>query len=167
MMRLINILLGTVVILGFSQCGSSQKLTENAPFQLGEVKSEPWTAGDNKEATGENIYIPVPEENGATLDSLYYKNQAVKLERIKKDDYLVYIGRFPFFNTPPDMIMHADPKKEFGNKPPKTNAKNPFELSENEAVVSYTVDGKTNYYKIEGISPSTPIHYRDIPTLKN
>ncbi|QLE01171.1 hypothetical protein HX109_06185 [Galbibacter sp. BG1] len=167
MIRLLNILFGTVVILGFSQCGASQNISENAPFELGEVKSEPWTAGDNKQANGENVYVPVTAENGATLDSLYYKDQAVKLERIKKDDYLVYIGRLPFFKESQDIIMHADPKKEFGNKPPQLKPKNPFELKENEAVVSYSIDGKINYYKIKGISPSSPIHYRDIPTLKN
>ena len=91
MMRLLNIILGTVIIMGFSQCGSSQKLVDNPPFVLGEVKSEPWTAGANKEANGVNVYLPVENENGAELDSLYYQNKVVKLERIKKDNYLYLI----------------------------------------------------------------------------
>ncbi|MEH6703149.1 MAG: hypothetical protein V7691_00010 [Galbibacter orientalis] len=167
MMRLLNIILGTVIIMGFSQCGSSQKLVDNPPFVLGEVKSEPWTAGVNKEANGVNVYLPVENENGAELDSLYYQNKVVKLERIKKDNYLVYIARYSFNKQSQDIIMHADPKKEFGNKPPQVKAIMPFELEEGEAIVSYTVNGKVNYYKISEIEQSTSIHYREVPPLKN
>ncbi|MCX2681192.1 hypothetical protein OOZ15_14665 [Galbibacter sp. EGI 63066] len=168
MKRIFNTIIGTVIILGFSQCGSSQGLTENPPFELGEVRSEPWTAGAEKEQEGENIFLPVSNGKEIVLDSLFYKGKVVKLEKIQRDNYLVYIGRFSKADTKyDDLIMHADPKEEFGNKPPKLNKKIPFELKEGEAVVSYIEDGKTKYYKVKSMRPATPVHYEKAPTSKN
>ena len=68
-----------------------------------------------------------------------------------KEDKTFLIGHFNNSNREKyDIIIDADRKKEINNKPPET-VKIPFELKENEAVISYKEDGKTKYFKIENI----------------
>ena len=47
-----------------------------------------------------------------------------------------------------DTEMNIDPKQEAKNTPP---TKIPFELGENEAVVSYEYQRETAYYKVENM----------------
>ena len=82
------------------------------------------------------------------LDSIYFKNNSAPLKRVKSTENPLFTGSFTTSTTPNDFILHADPKEEFGNKPPVTASKFPFEIKENEAVVSYFYKDKINYYKI-------------------
>jgi len=82
------------------------------------------------------------------LDSVYFRNQIVHLVREESAENSVFTGSFTTSNLPHDYILHSDPKQEFGNKPPVTVSKLPFEIKENEAVVSYFYKDKLNYYKI-------------------
>ena len=60
----------------------------------------------------------------------------------------------------PDMVMHADSKKEVGNAPPKLNEKIPFELQEDECVLSYLDGDKVKYFKLVGIKEKKPLIYQ-------
>ena len=142
-------------MLGASKCSSSQELVEKPPFKTGDVASEDWVSKEGE--TGTNLFIPITEGKDIILDSVYFRGNIVKLERIKRDSYLVFIGKFP--NAERDIVMHSDPRKEAGNKPPLPKKKLPFELKENEAVVSFTEGEQVKYYKIENIKES--------PTVKN
>lgn len=145
-------------MLSASKCDDSKEFVETPPFKTGEVMSEAWE--DEKNKSGTNLFIPIVEGKEIQLDSAYFRGEIVKLEKIKRDSYLVYIGRFK--NTliaNRDIIMHADPKKEVGNVPPLPKKKMPFELKENEAVISFIVDGEEKYCKLENIKVS--------PTVKN
>lgn len=145
-------------MLGASKCSSSQDLVENPPFKTGEVASEDWVSAEGEKGT--NLFVPITEGKDIMLDSVYFRGNIVKLERIKRDSYLVFIGKFKNnLNTERDIVMHSDPKKEVGNIPPLPKKKLPFELKENEAVVSFTEGEQVKYYKIENIKES--------PTVKN
>src|SRR5690606_17978540 len=152
-----------VVILGFTACGSSQKLVEKLPFTLGELRIEPWTVGEPNTQKGVNIYIPVQDLDPlqGALDSLYYQGKVAKLERMTKDSYQVYIGRF-MDSKASNLILHADPKKEFGNKP-QSRVKPPFAINEDQALLKYTMENQTHYYKLSNFIPSTAIHYNELP----
>ena len=54
-------------------------------------------------------------------------------------------------------ILHKDPKKEFGNKPPIITEKIPFVLNDNEAVITYKVNNKTEYYKVFNVVENSKI----------
>ena len=56
--------------------------------------------------------------------------------------------------------MHADPKEEFGNKPPNISIKIPFELQENEAVISYFIKSKKRFYKLSNIKKQKTLYYQ-------
>ena len=46
--------------------------------------------------------------------------------------------------------MHVDPRKEYGNKVPVLE-NIPFDLKADEAVVVYSKNGETGYYKLQGV----------------
>lgn len=161
-------MVGVIAILGFSQCGSSQKLigAKEAPFRLGEVRSEAWTLANNSLAKGTNLFFPLEDGKQIMLDSVYYQGRATKLKKIKRDSYVVFIG---VFEDPvkPDMIMHEDATREAGNMPPPLRAKIPFELKDDEAVVSFKEGDVVKYLKVTGIMPSTPVEYPKEHLIKN
>ena len=50
-----------------------------------------------------------------------------------------------------DIVMHADGRKEVGNQPPMLQEKLPFEMAENECVISFMKGKKLKYLKVEDI----------------
>lgn len=153
----INILAGVMVISAFSQCANSKKALSQQPdsLELGEVVSEAWSTEGSPE-TGINLFIPVISGRDVYLDSVFYGGRVVKLEKVQRGSYLVYIGRF--VNAPkPDIVMHADPTKEGGNRPPKIRKPIPFELAGDEAVVSYKEGETVKYFKIPHVKEGKPV----------
>ena len=166
MKNLFKILFGGITMLAFAQCGSSQTLETTAPFTLDNPVIEPWTAGEAQEFRGVNLLLPVRSGKDFVLDTVYYGKKKAPLTKIQKDNYLVYKATIDTTNAPYDIVMHADPKEEFGNRPP-VSEKVPFELKGDEAVISYLENGDRKYVKITGLKTSTAIHYRERPKTKN
>lgn len=166
MRYLFKMLFGGIALFAFAHCGSSQTLQSQAPFTLEGSAIEPWTAGDSDQFRGVNLLFPVTSGKEIVLDTVYYGRKKSALIRIQKDDYLVYKATVDTTNTPYDVVMHADPKEEFGNRPP-VREDVPFELMDDEAVISYLEKGRRKYVKISGLKISTPIHYRERPNVKN
>lgn len=137
-MKLLSI---TLLALVFTQC-ASVKLSKKAPFT---VQSASYMAnGDIK------IYYNSAEK--IFFDSIYCKGGKIKAE-LKKDEkgtYIVGVLGNSLANLK-DIQLHSNPKKEYGNTPPKKEKEIPFKLENNEVVVSYKVDSKTNYYKIKNV----------------
>jgi hypothetical protein len=159
----VKILSLMVVIIGFTACGSSQKLVETLPFTIGEMRIEPWSVGESTHPRGVNIYIPVQDlDPEITLDSLYYKGDVAKLESVKRDSYHVFIGRF-MEKRPANLVLHQDPKKEFGNKPTQGKIKPPYNIGKEQALLKYNIKGSAEYYKLSDFKPSVPTHYRELP----
>jgi hypothetical protein len=47
--------------------------------------------------------------------------------------------------------MSSDPAEESKNIPPQKPEKAPFKIADDEAVLVFKEEGKTNYYKLTGI----------------
>lgn len=120
---------------------------------LGEVYCQSWVGGIQGAGSGINIFIPVeaiPEKN-IVMDSVYFRGRSAKLE-MKPQNKTLFIGRFATnFNRPKDIIMSKDGKAEYGNTLPNTPEKMPFELENNECVVSYVDGDKKKYFKISDV----------------
>jgi hypothetical protein len=58
----------------------------------------------------------------------------------------------------PDLIMSADPRDEYGNKPPGIQKKIPFDLNDDEAVLLYSINGQESYHKITGIKQADTVY---------
>ncbi len=162
--QIISILVITLIMVNFSSCSSAQKLQEETPFSIGEVSSQKWVAGVQGGGAGINVFIPISEiEENIEMKGLYYHGKLVELEK-RKDG--LYIGRFKTnINQKVDFIIDEDSKKEYGNKVPEIEekAKIPFELKDNEAILSYMHKGRLKYFKIENIITKQIAAYLSTP----
>ena len=149
MKQLLQILSAGLVLFGLTGCANGKKIQEEAPLSLQQPYYTDWTG----ETSGLSLFIPVEDQQGVQLDSVYFRGRGAVLERSGAEPHL-YVA---YFKIPSeegkstDVIMHIDPKKEYGNKPPQLPKKIPFELQEGEAVVKYSRDGKEKYFRITGI----------------
>ena len=139
-------------------------MQEKSPVALEQVFCQRWVAGVEGGGSGLNIYIPV-KETTTELDSVYFRSQSVKLE-FKKEG-MIYVGRFTSdFNKKKDKVMSDEPNAEFGNEMPEIPKKIPFELNDNECVISY-LDGKsTKYFKVPNVVEKPMIAYPSPPPVK-
>lgn len=161
--HLFNIVFGTIVLFGFSQCGSSQQLVskEKLPFSLGKVVYEKWTVKDS-DVHGVNVHLPITVGD-AQIDSVYFRNSKVKPERVKRGNYLVYIARFK--DSPKDVIMNSDMRSEAANQLSTLPQKMPFELKDNEVLIRFTRNNRSNYFKVDDVTESTSVEYKQLPYM--
>ena len=147
-------LFGILLICSFSNCANGQKVQEDAPVPFQQVYYSTYTGGVKGAGSGLNLYIPVSlfNDSGIALDSVYFRGRRAALQT-KPQNKNLYIAYFKTSGKEkaPDLIMSSDPREEYGNRPPQIIEEIPFELEEDEAMVSFKKDGKTGYYKITGI----------------
>lgn len=157
-----SLLLMLILMTSFSQCSTAQKLQAKAPIEFGEVYAQKWVAGIKEGGSGINVFIPV-NDNSIPLDSIFFRGKKVKME-FKKGDTIFYIGRFKTnANQQDDIILSSDMSEESKNRLPQPKEQIPFELKDDECVVSYRQNNKTLYYKISNIKMKQPLHYPSAP----
>lgn len=156
--------LAMLMLMGtFSQCSTAQKLQNDLPVALGEVYFQQWISGIQDGGSGINLFIPVTTKSDIILDSAYFRTQVKKLE--VKTGTQLYVGRFDSaFNQPKyDIILSSDPKEEYSNQMPSKTINIPFELKDDECVVSYKKEGETLYFKISNITQKATLNYPSAP----
>jgi hypothetical protein len=124
-------------------CGSKKELQKRAPAQFQDVY---YTNSEN----GINLHIPVAviQDKRISLDSVYFRGMRSPLVQDNEQKNLYTAA----FNTADGMkIMSSDPAEESKNTPPQKPEKAPFKIAEDEAVLVFKEEGKTNYYKLTGI----------------
>jgi len=144
-----------LVLISFAQCASNKpfKLQQTAPFAIKQAISQNYLGGrqGNK---GEKITITISDSD-MILDSLFYKNRKLKLQRNAEGDFTCKLS----FSTGKHYTMHENPQEEYGNKAPIVDANFPFKLTGNEAVVSYLKNDITYYYNIGNLAKGKVIIY--------
>ena len=124
------------------------KISKKAPFAID--KAIVIIHNDSAIAKGKllKVQLKEPLATNIELDSVYFNNKIHKITAIgpKRKEFEAFFPDHVFEN---DLILERDPKKEFGNKPPQNKVKIPFELPENQCVISYRYKGKTHYYQFE------------------
>ncbi|MDO9275475.1 MAG: hypothetical protein Q7T92_08010 [Lutibacter sp.] len=147
MKKFIGIGLITLLSITFFGCGTSKIKAQNKhPFKVLEATYTNWL-GDQPDLVGTTLKITINNLE-IQLDSVYFRNHSASLKRVGSLKNSIFTGSFTTSNLPHDYILDSDPKQEFGNKPPVTTSKLPFELKDNEAAVSYFYKDKINFYKI-------------------
>ena len=150
-----------LILMSFTQCSSQKKLQKEPPITFGEVYCQSWVAGVKGGGSGINIIIPTDLKSikNQQLDSVYFRGKSAKLQ-LKEGKIPTYVGRFKTeFNQKLDINMSGNSADEYGNEVPNIPEKIPFELENNECVVSYLVGNKTKYYKIDNVVNKMPISY--------
>ena len=157
--KFIGLIMLMTIMASFSQCSSAKKLQKETPKSIGEVFYQKWVSGVSQGASGLNIFIEVINDD-IKPDSVYFRGKAAKFE-VKPNNKTLYIGRFINESKEvSDMVMHSDAKREYSNKAPNINTNIPFELNDNQCVISFISNNKTKYFKIDNIEERVSI---DIP----
>ncbi|AZJ32982.1 hypothetical protein SAMN05444344_1256 [Tenacibaculum mesophilum] len=144
-MKLIGIL---ILALSFTKC-ASVKMENNHPFKIESASYSHVTGGVKGSYNSTNLIINFTAEKPVDFQKVYFQNRITKAIVEQHNDKQYITARYKTSsNELNDLILHADPKKEFGNTPAEEF---PFELKENEAMVSYIIEEKTHYVKIENI----------------
>lgn len=153
-MKPIKILLFFLLIIGFSQCGSS-KFENDPPFLILSA-----VVYNNPEKLETNIYIRYKgyhNESFIEFDSIFFKKQKVKID-IKTMRGLTYVYGVFKKSIQRNLVLDSNPIKEINNPVPDIK-KFPFKLNENEAVLSYIINGKLKYYKIKSLKKEKSISF--------
>lgn len=152
-----------VLALSFSGCSSQKKMVTEPPFTLGEATCERWVGGRAETGSGMLLEIPILSENldAMKLQQAYFRGMIADITMENGDKGWVAKANFRKQNAEkPDMVMHSDGKQEVGNQPPKLQDKFPFELENNECVISFLVGESLKFYKVEGIKELQQKIYR-------
>ncbi|WP_299223659.1 hypothetical protein [uncultured Psychroserpens sp.] len=157
------LILMLVIMTSFSRCMPSQyQLQKESSINFDEAYSQKWTSGIKDGGSGVDVFITV-NDSSIQLDSMYFREQRVKLNLIEGNKRL-YVGRFKIIgNQQHDIILSSDSKEEHDNTMPKKRQEIPFDLQDNECVISYIKANKTYYYKILNIEMRQPLNYPSAP----
>lgn len=144
MNKIFRFLFLIVISVSFSQCASTMKLQRKAPVNFGEVYTQNWIAGVKGGGSGTNIFIEITENTEIVLDSVYFKGKVSKLD-VKSANNKVFIGRF---------LSNSNTKQKHFEEIKEANTLStefPFNLKDDECVVSYLQSNKRKYYKLDNI----------------
>lgn len=152
-----------VLTLALSSCSSQKNMVAEAPFEMGAATCQAWAGGRAEAGSGLLLEIPVINGNveEVKLQQAFFRGKIADVEMESTENGWVAKANFRNQNAgKPDMKMDADSKQEIGNQPPKLQEKFPFELGDNECVLSF-MDGDTvKYFKVEGIKEKNPKMYK-------
>ncbi|MEO6348785.1 MAG: hypothetical protein ABIO60_12835 [Aquaticitalea sp.] len=149
----------------FTHCSSAQKLQTNAPMTFGKVEIQSWMAGVKGGGSGINLFIPVLKSSDQyiQLDSVYFRGKVAKL-KLLNDQTSTYVGRFKGkFNQNEYQTKDPGNPMENSDQTLENNQKIPFNLKDNECVVSYIIGSETQYFKIDNVVEKPTLHFPSSP----
>ncbi len=146
-----------IFVIFFTQC-KSIKLDEKPPFKISSATYQNWLGGQSG-VNGINVKIIYKANKSIQFDSIYLSNKVTKLEAKDANRNTVVFGYFNTSSFKNDLILDAVPIKELNNPIPEIK-KIPFELKENEAVISYKIKGKIRYYKVQHLVKEKTLTYQ-------
>ncbi len=141
-----------LILFSFSNCANGRKLQEEPPIDIKPAYYTTWTGGVKGAGAGINFFIPTEGDDKVVLDSVYFRGRKAALQKDLAEPGL-YVAQFriPAPDAKRDIIMHADPKKEYGNTPPVIPEEMPFKLEKDEAAVRYIINGRPKYFKLKAV----------------
>lgn len=148
------ILIAFVTIL-LIQCKSTQ-FDAKPPFNIIDATYNNWVGGQ-KGVSGIRLVFNFEAQETVTFQKVYFANKEGSLESANKDGKKVLTGHIST-STTSDITIDFDTKKEVKNKLPESTF--PFELKENEAVISYLQNGVTKFYKVKNVTKTKTSFYQ-------
>ncbi len=121
---------------------------QQTPFKIKTVNFQEWYAGIKVGGTGINVFIPISEiSNNVVLDNLYFRNLKGKLTK-SGDKYIAVL---------------KNPSRHYTFHKVEKPADYPFDLSNDECVISYVENGQTKYHKITALYEVAGTYYENGP----
>jgi hypothetical protein len=131
-------------------------ISENSPFAIESVTFQKWMGGQERTGSGTNFEIkfkaPLPQN--CKLQKAYFQNQEATFEQQNPTIFVAHFHQKP----KKDLVLDSDSKKEYGNTAPEISEEK-FDLQPNEAVLEYSKDNKTYFFKIKNIPEKEAIAY--------
>ena len=159
MKKFITVITSILIMVFFTQCGSAQ-FDKVAPFTIKKAYYQDWFGGQPG-SKGTLVTIEISNASDRVVfDSIFFKGKIKKLGYTVSDNIHQLSGNFPVTSlSDKNIIMHSDPKEEMANKLPEPSPIYPFELTDNECVISYFIKQKVHYFKIENLKKERPLYY--------
>lgn len=134
------------------QCSTPREATtvfeQQAPFNVKTVNFQEWYAGIKVGGTGINIFVPIYDVKGnIVFNEIYFRNLKGKL--IKRE-----------YNY---MAILKNPSRQYTFKKADKPADYPFDLKDDECVISYVENGQTKYHKISALNEVAGTYYENGP----
>lgn len=143
-----------LILFSFSNCANGKQHQQEPPAEIQQAYYSTWTGGVKAAPSGLNLFIPVKPGSEIVLDSVFFRGKKAAL--IKEDpENSLFVARFTigsYEGRASDLIMHSDPKREYGNEIPKLPEEIPFDLAPDEAMVRYEDEGNIRFFKITGVA---------------
>lgn len=148
-----------LTLMSFSQC-DRDAFDKKAPVDFTKIYYQDWVGGrPGSEGTIVTLIAKQPVQE-LLFDSIYFDKKVAKMEALTVNGELRLSANFiKRSQKDNDLILSSDPKEEFGNQPSKASAKIPFELADNEAVISYVINGKKRYFRLKKIQKAKTLYY--------
>jgi len=148
-MKIIKTVSILVILLSFSQCGGST-LMKNPILKVEKAFYNKWVGGQPG-VSGTKVEIHLEDAQEVIFVALYFQGKRTQVEVSKIDKFTQIIAHFSTSKRKHrNLFLDADIIKETGNTLPILE-EFPFQLKENEAILSYKKENKTLYFKIENI----------------
>ena len=145
-----------IVLLTFTQCKTQNGM--KAPFSITEKSYFYWVGG-KKGSNGTSIKIVGNfDTTNVEFPKLFFQNKEYQIVPEIKGNTFILVGNHSAI-AKENIIMHSDPKEEFGNQPSSAEKKIPFELEKNEAILVYSINGQDFYFKITDIKQLETVTY--------
>ena len=141
-------IINLIIITSIFSCRTS-KITENPPFTILKATYINWYGG-RKDVKGIKTDIKITKiKNNLRFNFLYFKNKKEAITTTKNKNETILTSNINTSNRQISLQMHQDPKKEYGNELPDPKKNTLFDLKENEAIISYTLNKKEYFYKLK------------------
>ncbi|MFV5687411.1 hypothetical protein ACM55M_02155 [Flavobacterium sp. ZT3R25] len=140
-----------------------QELQTEFPQEIKSVYFQKWIGGEK--GSGIDFYIEFKKSlsKEIKLEKIIFRNLETNLKELSKN---TFVAHFYQKNINQDLILDSDSKKEYGNKAPII-IKSKFDLKPNEALLEYTKNNKTLFFKIMNAKENPTIAYPSINKPKN
>ncbi len=130
--------------------------TAEPPFEVQNAYFQKWVAGVQAGGSGVNVYLTIENiAESVEIQHVYFRNNIERTRNSEQDpdQYIAYFKDRP----KKDVIMDGEVIKEAQNTPPQEDF--PFNLKDNEAVISFLHKDEVKYLKLSEIEEKPMIAY--------
>lgn len=142
------------LFLSLTFCSSQKEITTKPPQKIESVYYQGWIAGQELGGRGINVFLKFETQLDTkfVLKKMYFQNRVINLE---SSNSILFVARF-FENSPnPNLISNENIQSTIQKTIPKLC----IGLKPNQAIVEYTEDNTTQYFKLENIEEKELIAY--------
>ncbi len=140
----------------FSQCAST-RFESKPPFKITKATYNDWVGGQQGVSGIRLVFVYEPIKTVA-FQKVYFAGKEGTLTPRNNDGKTFITGHISTSTrVNKELVLDIDPKKEVNNKLPEKRF--PFQLKENEAVISYIEKGVIKFYKVQGLVKTKTDYY--------